>query len=225
MAQAGPRVEPKAYKGMGMEGPIAKWYARITGKDLSEFKALARRVAGELAERARVLEVAPGPGYFAIELAKLGEYKITGLDISETFVDLARENAREEGVIIDFRRGNVSSMPFNDRSFDWIVCRAAFKNFADPVGALREIYRVLAAGGRAVIIDLRKDAPKREIDAHVDKMNVGKLNAIFVKLSFRLMLLRRAYTRQDFERLIGESGFQKFEIADAPVGFEITLIK
>jgi len=225
MAEAGSRVEPKAYKGMGMEGPIAKWYARITRKDLSEFKALARRVAGGLAERARVLEVAPGPGYFAIELAKLGEYKITGLDISETFVDLARENARQEGVDIDFRRGNVSCMPFNDHSFDCIVCRAAFKNFADPAGALREIYRVLAAGGKAVIIDLRKDAPKQEIDAHVDKMNLGKLNSIFVKLTFRLVLLRRAYTRQDFERLIGESGFQKFEIADAPVGFEMTLTK
>lgn len=225
MTEAGSRVGPKAYKGMGMEGPIAKWYARITRKDLSEFQALARRVAGELAEGARVLEVAPGPGYFAIELAKLGEYKITGLDISETFVDLARENARQEGVDIDFRRGNVSCMPFNDHSFDWIVCRAAFKNFADPVGALKEIYRALVAGGKAVIIDLRKDAPKREIDAHVDKMNLGKLNSIFVKLSFRLMLLRRAHTRQDFERLIGESGFQKFEIADAPLGFEITLTK
>ena len=225
MAETGRRVETKAYKGVGMEGPIAKWYARVTRKDLSEFKALARRVSEELAQGARVLEVAPGPGYFAIELAKLGEYEITGLDISETFVEIARENARHEGVDIAFRLGNVSRMPFHDDSFDWIVCRAAFKNFADPLGALREIYRVLAAGGKAVIIDLRKDAPQREIDAHVDKMNAGKLNSVFIKLTFRLMLLRRAYTRQEFERLIGESGFQKSEIADAPVGFEIALTK
>jgi len=225
MVETGRRAKTKPYKGIGMEGPIAKWYARITRKDLSEFKALARRVSGELAKGARVLEVAPGPGYFAIELARLGEYKITGLDISETFVDIARENAREEGVDIDFRLGNVSSMPFSDHSFDWIVCRAAFKNFADPVGALREIYRVLAAGGKAVIIDLRKDAPQQEIDAHVDRMHVGKLNSVFVRLTFRLMLLKRAYTRQDFEGLIGQSGFQKSEFADAPVGFEITLAK
>ncbi|HXX71124.1 MAG TPA: class I SAM-dependent methyltransferase [Candidatus Acidoferrum sp.] len=222
MAQTG---RAKAYKGMGMEGLVAKWYARITRNDLSEFKALARRAAQELAEGARVLEVAPGPGYFAIELAKLGKYKITGLDISETFVQIARENAREEGVDIDFRRGNVSRMPLNDHSFDWVVCRAAFKNFADPIGALREIYRILTTGGKAVIIDLRKDAPKQEIDAHVDRMKVGQLNSILVKWAFRGMLLRRAYTKQDFERLIGESGFQKSKIADAPVGFEITLTK
>jgi ubiquinone/menaquinone biosynthesis C-methylase UbiE len=225
MVETGHRAKTKAYKGMGMEGLIAKWYARITRKDLSEFKNLARRVSGELAKGARVLEVAPGPGYFAIELARLGEYKITGLDISETFVDIARENAREAGVDIDFRLGNVSNMPFNDHSFDWIVCRAAFKNFADPVGALREIHRVLAAGGQAVIIDLRKDTPQQAIDAHVDRMHVGKLNSVFVKLTFRLILLKRAYTRQDFEGLIRQSGFERSEFAEAPVGFEITLAK
>lgn len=85
--------------------------------------------------------------------------------------------------------------------------------------------RVLRPGGRAVIIDLRKDTPKEEIDAHVDRMNVGKLNAAFIKLSFRTMLLKRAYARQDFERLVVQSGFERSEIADAPVGFEVTLGK
>jgi ubiquinone/menaquinone biosynthesis C-methylase UbiE len=218
-------MKNKAYKGIGMEGPIARWYARITRKDLREVRELARRISGELAEEARVLEVAPGPGYFAIELGRIGTYRITGLDISQTFVDLARQNAREEGVEINFERGNASSLPFEEGSFDRIVCRAAFKNFTDPVGALREMYRVLARGGKAVIIDLRKDAPRREIDAYVDKMKLGTLNAAFVRLTFRLMLLKRAYTREDFEAFIRQSGFAKSEIADAPVGLEITLSK
>ena len=76
----------KAYKGWGMEGATARWYASLTKKSLGDFKAWARRVAAELSPQSKVLEVAPGPGYFAIELAKLGDYKITGLDISETFV-------------------------------------------------------------------------------------------------------------------------------------------
>jgi ubiquinone/menaquinone biosynthesis C-methylase UbiE len=218
-------VNTKAYKGVGMEGLIAKWYARITRNDLLEFRALARRMSETLPPEARVLELAPGPGYFAIELAKLGHYTITGLDISATFVEIARRKAEEEGVEVNFQRGNASSMPFPDSSFDLIVCRAAFKNFTDPVGALREVDRVLSRGGRAVIIDLRKDTPREEIDAYVDKMRVGRLNAAFVKLSFRTMLLKRAYTREDFERFIAQSGFEKFEIAEAPVGFEITLTK
>jgi len=215
----------KGYKGMGMEGPIAKWYAKATHKDIEEFRTLARRMDERLKPGAKVLEVAPGPGYFAIELAKLGTYNITGLDISETFVEIARKNAREAGVEVDFRCGNASGMPFGDNSFDLIVCRAAFKNFTDPVGALREMRRVLKPGGRAVIIDLRKDAPKEDIDAHIDNMHVGKLNSAFMKLAFRTMLLKRAYTRADFERFIAESGFQKFEIGEAPVGFEVTLVK
>ena len=218
-------MQTKGYKGIGMEGRIAKWYAKTTYKGLDEFKALARRVSVGLSEGASVLEVAPGPGYFAIELAKLGKYKITGLDISKTFVDIASRNARDVGVDVAFQLGNASSMPFADDSFDLIVCRAAFKNFTEPVAALREMRRVLKKGGKAVIIDLRKDTPQEEINAHVDKMNVGRLNAAFIKLSFRFMLLKRAYTKEDFEQFIAESGFQMSEIADAPVGFEIALVK
>lgn len=218
-------METKAYKGIGMEGPIARWYAKTTHKDIEEFKSLARRMSEGLASGASVLEVAPGPGYFAIELAKLGKYSITGLDISETFIEIARKNARDAGVEVDFQHGNASSMPFEEATFDLIVCRAAFKNFTDPVGALREMRRVLKPSGQAVIIDLRKDTPKEEIYAYVDKMNTGKLNSAFIKLTFRTMLLKRAYTKADFERFIAESGFQKFKIADAPVGFEITLVK
>src|SRR5579864_9095031 len=64
---------------------------------------------------ARVLEVAPGPGFFAIELAKLGKYTITGLDISRTFVEIATKNARQAGVTVDFQQGNAAAMPFTRR--------------------------------------------------------------------------------------------------------------
>src|ERR1700676_1809788 len=120
----------KAYKGMGMEGMVAKWYATNTPKALDEFKALARRISSELAPASSVLEVAPGPGYFAIELAKLGDYRITGLDISKTFVEIADRNAKEAKVQVEFRQGNASNMPFESDSFNFILCRAAFKNFA-----------------------------------------------------------------------------------------------
>jgi len=80
----------KGYKGWGMEGFIAKWYAKITLKDLKEFKTLAKRIAENLQDGSNVLELAPGPGYLAIELAKLGNYKIVGLDISKTFVEMRK---------------------------------------------------------------------------------------------------------------------------------------
>jgi ubiquinone/menaquinone biosynthesis C-methylase UbiE len=141
-----------------MEGMVAKWYTTNTGKSLDEFAKLARRIANQLPGGSNVLEVAPGPGYFCIELAKRGDYSITGLDISHTFVDIASKKAAEARVRVDFRQGNASSMPFADNTFDFLLCRAAFKNFGQPVGALQEMCRVLKPGRRGMIIDLRKDA-------------------------------------------------------------------
>lgn len=64
----------------------------------------------------------------------------------------------QEAVEVNFRQGNASAMPFADNTFDLIFCRAAFKNFSQPVEAMNEMYRVLKPGARALIIDLRKDA-------------------------------------------------------------------
>src|SRR5215469_4771897 len=119
--------QDKGYKGMGMEGRIATWYAKNTANDMAEFQALAERLAKVAHPGSRILEVAPGPGYLAIEIAKRGQYAITGLDISRTFVDIATENAHRASVEIDFQRGNASAMSFADDTFDLVVCRAAFK--------------------------------------------------------------------------------------------------
>src|ERR1700675_4846884 len=104
----------KAYKSLAMEGVIATWYAKSTASDLAEFENLARRVAGRLQPGARVLEVAPGPGYLAIALAKLGAFRISGLDISRSFVRIAAENATRAGVEIDFQHGDAAAIPFAD---------------------------------------------------------------------------------------------------------------
>jgi ubiquinone/menaquinone biosynthesis C-methylase UbiE len=218
-------MQAKAYKGIGMEGGVARWYDKTTRRDLPEFKALARKVADTLVSGAKVLEIAPGPGFFAIELAKIGKYQITGLDISKTFVDIAKRNARQEHVEVDFRQGNASAIPLPEGSFDFVLCRAAFKNFSDPVGALREMRRVLKPEGRALVIDLRKDVGKKSLDSYIRGLKAGALNAFMMKWTFRLMLIPRAYTKQQFQNFIVESGFVKSEIQVAPIGFEITLVK
>ena len=215
----------KPYKGLGMEGAVAKWYAGLTQKSLKDFTMLAQRMAEQLPPGSRVLEVAPGPGYFAIELAKLGDYRIAGLDISETFVDIARANAAAANVRVDFRHGNASAMRFPESRFDFILCRAAFKNFSQPGEALAEMHRVLKPGGRALIIDLRRDASSQSVGQAVDAMNLGPVNRIITKLTFRFMLLQRAFTKTEFEELVSHSKFAGREIAESPIGLEILLTK
>jgi ubiquinone/menaquinone biosynthesis C-methylase UbiE len=215
----------KAYKGTGMEGWVARWYARTRRNEMEDFRLQARRFAERLRSGCDVLEVAPGPGYFAIELSKLGDFQITGLDISRTFMDIAKENAREAGARVEFRHGSASAMPFADGSFDFIYCAAAFKNFSEPVKALDEMHRVLRPKGVTVIVDLRKDVSLEEINSYVNKSGRGWFDAWMTKLAFRCMLVKRAYTQEQFEKMVEESGFGGCSIEANPMGFEVQLTR
>lgn len=208
-----------------MEGMIAKWYTNNTGQSLDEFIKLAKRIGNQLPSGSTVLEVAPGPGYFCIELAKLGAYSITGLDISHTFVEIASQKAAGAGVRVDFRQGNASSMPLADNSFDFLLCRAAFKNFGQPVRALQEMCRVLKPGGRGLIIDLRKDASMESINREVDGMGLGPINKILTKLTFRTMLLKSAYTKEQVRFMLEQANFRSVDILESGIGFEISMTK
>src|SRR5215472_4603344 len=142
----------KGYKGMPMEGIVARWYAKIrrTESQIEDWRQQAAQLTAGLADGADVLEVAPGPGYFAMELA--------------------REHARQAGVQVEFQQGDASRMPFADGSFDLVVCQAAFKNFSRPIQALDEMYRVLRDGGTAVIQDMSGDVTRADIGQEVQRM-------------------------------------------------------
>ena len=215
----------KGYKGLGMEGLIAKWYAKIRKNEIAEIKGYARKVADSNSEGKSILDLAPGPGYLAIELAKLGSYRIVGLDISKTFVEIAQKEAAKAKVEVEFRHGDASSMPFDDETFDFIICTAAFKNFTEPIAALNEMHRVLQRQGTALIIDLRKDISKESIDIAVNEMGLSRINSLLTKWIFRHMLTRRAYTKSAFENLVAKTRFNKCKIEESPLGLEIKLEK
>ncbi len=215
----------KGYKGLGMEGFIARWYARNTGKNQERFRATAERIAGSLAEGAHILEVAPGPGYLAIDLATRGRFRVAGLDISKTFVQIAADNAAKAGVAITFHQGDAAAMPFDADSFDLIVCMAAFKNFTEPVRALCEMHRVLKSGGRALILDLRPDVSDAEVSAEVKKMRLSWFSSVLTKATFKYMLCKRAYSREQLKDMASQTPFKTCEIHDDSIGLEMALGK
>jgi ubiquinone/menaquinone biosynthesis C-methylase UbiE len=206
-----------------MEGFSARWYARQRGTP-SQI-AVVRRQAAQLTEgmaNGAILEVAPGPGYFAIEIARLGRFQVTGLDISRTMVEISKENAAAAGVSIEFRQGDATEMPFGDGSFDLVVSQAAFKNFNRPVSALNEMHRVLRAGGRAVIQDLRKEASSADIQREVDSQKVGAVDG-FITKRILAWLRNRAYSASHFESLVAQSNFRTCEIRSDGIGLEVRL--
>jgi ubiquinone/menaquinone biosynthesis C-methylase UbiE len=180
----------KAYKGMGMEGSVARWYDRTTRKDMPEMKSLAKRISAVVPSgppAGTVLEIAPGPGFLSIELAKRG-LQVRAVDISKTFVEIARRNATADGAEVRFELGNAAALPLDDASVDFVVCRAAFKNFAEPVKALAEMRRVLRLGGTALLIDMRRDVSVAELRRYVDGLGVSRMNRWFMMLTFRTMM-------------------------------------
>ena len=212
----------KGYKGLGMNGFIATWYAKNTQKNLEAYRQSAQLVADKVSDGATILELAPGPGYLSIELAKMGNYHIVGLDISPTCVEIAQAKTREAAVDIDFRQGNASHMLLADDLFDFLVCSAAFKNFSEPVQALDEMFRVLKSGGKALIIDLRPDASIEEIETHIRKnMVLTGINFLLTKWVFQSMLLKRAYPKDKIRQFASQSKFKTCTIDEDGIGMYI----
>jgi ubiquinone/menaquinone biosynthesis C-methylase UbiE len=212
-------------KGPEMEGVVARWYARLrrSGNQIEEYRQQAAQLTQGVPAGARVLEVAPGPGYLAVEIARLG-FQVTGLDISHTFVQIGTENAAQTGVSVDFRQGDAAVMPFEADSFDLIVCQAAFKNFVHPASALDEMYRVLRSGGTAVIQDMSSEASHADIELEVQKMHLGWWSTFSTKATLE-MLRRRAYSPARFQQLAAESRFRTCEIRTEGNGLDIRLTK
>lgn len=209
-----------------MEGAMARWYARQRGSasQLVQYRESAVRLTRDLPDGAAILEIAPGPGHHAVELARLGRFTVTGLDISRSFVRIAAEYARGEGVSVDFRQGDAAELPFPDASFDLVVCQAAFKNFTRPVRALDEMFRVLRGGGVAVIEDMNREASTSDIAEEVRRTGAGPRNAFLIRTSLRA-LRHRAFAPGRFRRLAAESAFRDCRITTAGIGLEVRLTR
>lgn len=109
-----------------------------------------REWIGERA-RGRVLEVAIGSGR-SLPFYPPG-IDLTGVDLTPEMLDLARARATELGVDVDLREGDAEHLPFDDASFDTVVCALGLCSIPRPEVAIREMARVLVPGGSLLIFD------------------------------------------------------------------------
>jgi len=98
----------------------------------------------------RVLDVACATGTVARLAAErlAGTGHVTGLDLGEEWLEVARKVPVEKGTRIEWRCGNATSLPFPSDSFDVVLCQQGIQFFDDPRAAVHEMHRVLAPGGR-----------------------------------------------------------------------------
>lgn len=119
------------------------------------FEPWARELArlATLRPGERVLDVACGTGAVTRIAAELvgPTGSVAGLDISPSMLSVARSFPQPDGAVIEWHEGSADTLPFADASFDVVTCQFGLQFFADRLGGLREMHRVLAPGGRVAI--------------------------------------------------------------------------
>jgi demethylmenaquinone methyltransferase/2-methoxy-6-polyprenyl-1,4-benzoquinol methylase len=112
----------------------------------------------------RVLDAACGTGDLALAFARAGPACVVGVDFAQPMLDLAHVKARRfasaDAVTPEFRHADVTALPFNDASFDVVSIAFGLRNVDRPEAALAEFRRVLAPGGRVVILEFSEPKPR-----------------------------------------------------------------
>jgi len=100
-----------------------------------------------------VLDVACGTGIVARFASPLvGETgSVVGVDNDEGMLAVAKETAAEEQLTIQWKEADATNLPFSEERFDIVLCQQGLPFFDDPIPALEEIRRVVAADGRVFL--------------------------------------------------------------------------
>lgn len=99
----------------------------------------------------RVLEIGCGVGTDLARFAR-GGARVTGVDLSETAVELARRNLANLRLEGELQVADGISLPWPDGSFDVVYCHGVLQYAADPRGIVREAHRLLARDGEAIFM-------------------------------------------------------------------------
>ncbi len=130
--------------------PVDEFHIR--GRDATI--ELARRAS--LTARMHILDVGCGLGGSARYLATEYQCQVTGVDLTQEYIDVANALAKLVGLqeVVKFRQANALELPFNDQAFDIVWTEHVQMNIADKHGFYSEIARVLKPGGRLVFHDI-----------------------------------------------------------------------
>ncbi len=123
-----------------------------------QWRRAAVRAAG-IDASTRVLDVACGTGDLSEAFADAGAAAVTGLDFTPQMLDVARHKAAHGGpraarrAQVSYVQGDAMALPFADASFDVVSIAFGIRNVAQPGRAIAEFFRVLAPGGRLVVLE------------------------------------------------------------------------
>lgn len=167
----------------------------------------------------QVLELGCGPGYLGLEWIAQADpsARLVGLDISPAMLRRATVNAAEYGVgeRCAYECGTVLALPFEDDRFDHVISASSLHEWADPVGALREMHRVLRPGGRYCVSDLRRDVDRTTFQFM--KANI----AADMRPGFRTSI-QSSYLTSEIRALLKGTALETAVVTEVQMGVVIT---
>lgn len=190
---------------------------RLDERLRTEFNDWARAGRGESMERghrpvgeqaiglmgiksdSRVLDVGCGSGWATRLMAQTAKNgKVVGIDISDEMIRVARESSGELSNV-EFEVGSAERLPYPDHQFTHAFSMESLYYYADMLGALREIARVLGHGGLFLtVVDLyRENRPTlqwvEQLNLPVQVLSVAEYRALFERAGFSNVTDRRLY--------------------------------
>lgn len=155
----------------------------------------------------RVLDAGCGTGIVARRAAsRVGEDgAVTGLDINEDMLEVARTTAADSTPKIEWREGDMTDLPFSDETFDVVLCQQVLQFVEDPGAALREMHRVLTTDGRLAVSVLRSLAFNTGYQqlAQALERHAGPDAGTMMRSPFS------GYTRDELHTLAEDAGFRE----------------
>jgi demethylmenaquinone methyltransferase/2-methoxy-6-polyprenyl-1,4-benzoquinol methylase len=138
-----------------------------------------------------ILDVATGTADLAIAASQLQPEKIIGVDIADQMLEVGRRKIVDNNLakMITLQNGDSESMPFADNSFDAVTCAYGVRNFEHLEAGLKEMNRVMRAGGKLAILEFShpKQFPVKQLYKFYFKYILPTLGKLVSKHS-------RAYT-------------------------------
>ncbi|MCS7094483.1 MAG: methyltransferase domain-containing protein [Thaumarchaeota archaeon] len=177
-----------------------------------------------------LLDLCCGNGRHSLELARRGFRKVYGLDYSQTLLNVARDSALSEGLLVDFRQGDARRLPYEDNAFNAVIMMGNsfgyFRDEADNIRVLREVHRVLRPYGR-LLMDLTDaecfrntfEPVRAEVHDHTLVVRLRELSRDRSRFFTREIVISgdaivadqvygiRLYTFDELKRLLREAGF------------------
>lgn len=202
----GPRygADPDHYHGDTAKGYLAK---RLKQEHWHKEQEIVQNLLNDVPDGARVLDVPVGTGRF-VEMYLAKKMAVYGIDISSDMLDAAREALGPAYDQCDMRRGSADELPYDDESFDLIVCFRFFGLISLDMGhrVLAELHRV-CKGPVIIRVPVRKASappmpPLKGSEAVQGRMYENEVRDMFSTYGFDIVDKRLINERTDVEFIV-----------------------